>query len=61
MALKMRGEVTHVYRDFEPSETFGTAFECKLPAVLTHAWAFFLGVINYALTKFRLSYRAVVL
>ena len=54
MDWKTQNEVTHFYRHFGPSETFGTAFQCKLRAGLTHDHAFFRGVMSSTLDGFML-------
>ena len=44
MALKTHNKVTHFYRHFGPSETFGTTFQCQLRAGLMYEQTFFRGV-----------------
>ena len=51
MALKRQNEVTLLYRHFEPSETFETAFQCQLHAGLTHARAFSRDVNRGSISK----------
>ena len=47
MALKTHNKVIPFYHHFEPSEMFGTAFQCHKQAELTHAKTFFRGVGRY--------------